>query len=99
LARTTDAGEQEQYQSRHERHFCGECGSHLWAFNSRWPELVHPVSSAIDTELPKSPETTHMMLGSKVSWVEPQLGPTDKRFEEYPDTSLAKWHTEHGFGS
>lgn len=96
LTRTNDAGEEEQYQSRHERHFCGECGSHLWAFNSRWPDLVHPVSSAIDTELPKPPETTHMMLGSKASWVEPQLGSSDKTFDEYPDSSLAQWHADHG---
>ncbi len=97
LTRQNDAGEVEHYQSRHERHFCGECGSHLWAFNSRWPELVHPVSSAIDSELPAPPETTHMMLGSKASWVEPQVGASDKTFDTYPRTSLAQWHVDHGF--
>ncbi|MCA9628781.1 MAG: GFA family protein [Myxococcales bacterium] len=99
LTRKNDAGQREEYPSRHERHFCGECGSHLWAFNSRWPELVHPVSSAIDSELPRPPENTHMMLDSKASWVEPSVGPNDRSFAEYPDTSLAQWHADHGLTS
>ena len=32
------------------------------------------------------------MLGSKASWVEPEIGPQDKRFDEYPDESIAQWH-------
>jgi hypothetical protein len=90
-------------KSRHERHFCGECGSHLWAFNSRWPELVHPVASAIDTPLPLPASNVHMMLGSKAAWIDVEVGveipgrPDDVCFAEYPAQSLASWHREHGF--
>ena len=75
-----------------ERHFCKRCASALWIYDPRWPELVHPFASAIDTELPIPPERTHLMLGSKASWVEPQVGADDKCFDEYPDESIAQWH-------
>jgi hypothetical protein len=75
-----------------ERHFCTKCGSALWVWDPRWPELVHPHASAIDTELPVPPERTHMMLGSKAGWVEVHTGPNDRRFPEYPNESLAEWH-------
>ena len=75
-----------------ERHFCKRCGSMLWAWDPRWPDLIHPFASAIDTELPVPPERTHLMLGSKASWVVPDVGPSDKTFDEYPDESIAQWH-------
>ena len=84
-------------KSRHKRFFCGECGSHLWAHNERWPDLVHPVASAIDTELPAAPAHVHMMLGSKASWVPVQADPDDETYETYPQTSLANWHAEKGY--
>ena len=85
-------------KSRHERHFCKLCGSHLWAFNSRWPELLHPVASAIDTELPTPPELVHMMTGddSRASWVQVTQGSGDQRFDRYPEQSLADWHRSRG---
>ncbi|MDX1540190.1 MAG: GFA family protein, partial [Geminicoccaceae bacterium] len=43
------------------RHFCGLCGSALWLFDPRWPELVHPFASAIDSPLPVPPERVHLM--------------------------------------
>jgi len=86
----------EPRQSQHERFFCVECGSHLWASNTRWPELVHPVAGAIDTELPPPPQRTHMMVGSKAGWVEPHVAEGDSVFDEYPDVSLAQWHRDHG---
>ena len=82
-----------------ERHFCKHCGSALWVYDPRWPELVHPFASAIDTELPKPPQKTHLMLGSKASWVEPANTSEDKNFDEYPDESLADWHRRHGIES
>lgn len=75
-----------------ERHFCKHCGSALWAWDPRWPELLHPFASAIDSDLPIPPERTHLMLGSKASWVELHAGPHDKEFEEYPEESIAQWH-------
>jgi hypothetical protein len=83
-------------QSWHHRMFCRECGSHLWAAHEGWPELVHPVASAIDTELPPAPAHVHMMVGSKASWVPVEAGPDDDTFDAYPELSLAEWHERHG---
>ena len=35
-----------------QRHFCRHCASALWLFDPRWPDLVHPFASAIDSALP-----------------------------------------------
>lgn len=78
------------------RSFCSRCGSALWVWDSRWPELLHPFASAIDTPLPVPPERTHLMLGSKANWVEPCVADHDKCFDEYPDESLAEWHQRLG---
>jgi hypothetical protein len=83
-------------RSEGERRFCGLCGSPLWLWDPRWPELLHPHASAIDTDLPVPPERTHLMLGSKASWVEPCVGPGDKTFDRYPDESIAEWHHRLG---
>ena len=56
------------------RHFCNNCGSSLWVWDPRWPDLVHPFASVIDTELPVPPERTHMMLSFKPTWVPPVSG-------------------------
>lgn len=79
-------------ESTAERHFCPRCASALWLYDPRWPELVHPFASAIDSELPIPPERTHLMLGSKASWVEIDARPADKCFDEYPDEGIAQWH-------
>lgn len=78
------------------RHFCRQCGTALWLWDPGWPDLVHPHASAIDTPLPVPPEVTHMMLGSRAAWVQPDIGPADKSFDEYPDESLAQWHSRLG---
>lgn len=75
-----------------QRNFCKHCGSALWVWDPRWPELVHPSASVIDTPLPVAPERTHLMLGSKANWIEPCIGGKDKEFDEYPDESIADWH-------
>lgn len=78
------------------RHFCKQCGSALWLWDPRWPELVHPFASAIDTELPKAPERTHLMLESKPGWVPVHAGKKDQKFDGYPDESIAEWHERLG---
>ncbi len=95
-ARLTDEVTGEQSSSPAKRHFCRHCGSALWLWDPRWPKLVHPFASAIDTALPVPPERTHLMLGSKAPWVTPCLGPRDKKFDEYPDESIADWHQRLG---
>eukprot|EP01135_Chromosphaera_perkinsii_P005341 Nk52_evm22s343 gene=Nk52_evmTU22s343 len=86
-------------KSPHTRFFCGDCGSHLWAFNSNWPELVHPVATAIDEPtLPTPPEFVHIMVDYKAPWVpivqpsDSNKGSSDKVFKEYPNCSLKQWH-------
>ncbi len=86
----------EMTKSPAERSFCSKCGSSLWVWDPRWPELVHPFASAIDTELPIPPERTHMMLDSKAGWVKLIMESNDKQFQDYPDESLADWHKRLG---
>ena len=95
-ARTGVTSDEEGGLSMARRHFCSECGSALWVWDPRWPDLVHPFASAIDTALSVPPERTHLMLGSKASWVEVWAGPGDRRFDEYPDESIAGWHERRG---
>ena len=75
-----------------QRRFCGLCGSALWVWDPRWPELLHPFASAIDSELPIPPERTHLMLEFKAPWVAVRADPQDKRFDRYPDETIAGWH-------
>ncbi|MDC8804408.1 GFA family protein [Halomonas pacifica] len=79
-----------------ERHFCRHCASALWVFDPRWPELVHPFASAIDSELPIPPERVHLLLDSKASWVEVEARDTDKCFAGYPEESIDDWHRRLG---
>jgi hypothetical protein len=80
-----------------ERSFCKACGSPLWVWDPRWPELVHPHAGAIDTPLPEPPAATHIMLGSKANWVAVQrVKRSDGLFDVYPDFSLAQWHAKRG---
>jgi hypothetical protein len=80
-----------------ERNFCSKCGSGLWVWDPRWPELVHPYASVIDTPLPLPPERNHIFLGSKPEWVQVSTTSDDKHFREFPKiSSLAEWHDHHG---
>ena len=79
-----------------ERSFCCKCGSALWVWDPRWPELIHPFASAIDSELPIPSERTHLLLDSKASWVSIHRGPDDQYFDGYPEESLAAWHERLG---
>ena len=83
-------------QSAAQRHFCARCGSALWLWDPRWPELIHPFASAIDTPLPTPPERTHLMLGSKAPWVEVRADEKDQQFDAYPEESIAAWHERLG---
>jgi len=85
--------------SEAQRSFCSLCGSALWLYDKRWPTQIHPLASVIDTPLPVPPEHTHLMLGSKAAWVEPCIRDGDKQFDEYPDESIADWHSRLGLES
>ena len=94
LREDPQTGERSESEAR--RNFCSRCASALWVNDPRWPELVHPFASAIDTELPAPPERTHLMLGSKAAWAPVHRGPMDRCFDEYPDESIAGWHQRLG---
>jgi hypothetical protein len=95
--RDSDTGKIAQSEAR--RSFCRHCGSALWVWDPRWPELVHPFASAIDTDLPTPPQRTHLMLAFKASWVPAQMEPGDLSFDEYPHESLAEWHRRLRLGA
>ena len=79
-----------------QRNFCKVCGSALWLFDPRWPELLHPHASAIDTKLPKPPEFADIMCASAAPWVDFHRGGNIGRFDDYPDESIADWHKSRG---
>lgn len=83
-------------ESSCERRFCRICGSGLWVYSPDWPDLMHPFASAIDTDLPRAPSHTHIMLGSKASWVPLEAGGDDQQADAYPDESLSAWHERMG---
>lgn len=82
-----------------QRHFCRHCGTFLWAFDPRWPELLHPFASCIETPLPEPLEICHIMLNHKAPWVRVPGGDGHRHFPEYPDESLADWHRRLGLYS
>lgn len=95
-AKKRDAGSGDLVESPARRHFCRQCGSALWIWDPRWPELVHPFASAIDTALPVPPERTHLMTASKAPWVDIRPDKKDKCFDVYPEESIAEWHERLG---
>ena len=95
-AKMHEPGETRARRSPAERHFCSKCGSALWLYDKRWPDLVHPFASAVDTPLPAAPRSTHIMLASKAPWVEVAAKRGDRRHDEYPDESIAEWHERQG---
>jgi hypothetical protein len=79
-----------------ERSFCKLCGSVLWVYDPRWPDLVHPFASAIDTPLPKPLEKVRMMLNYAAPWCDIPRDADERHFPEFPDESLEDWHRRHG---
>lgn len=41
------------------RHFCSECGSHLYGIIERWLDNVYLMASAVDTDFPQ-PNADHI---------------------------------------
>ncbi len=88
-------------RSSGQRHFCAKCGSALWVADPRWPDWVYPFASAIDTPLPRPPQTVSIMLDYAEPWAEPApKGAGNLRFGEYPKESIEGWHRKRGlYGS
>jgi hypothetical protein len=81
------------------RHFCAECGSPLWLWDPRWPELVHPHASAIDTPLPKPREVVEAALDFAAPWIDVPRGRGHVHCRRWPNESLEAWHKRHGVWS
>jgi hypothetical protein len=81
------------------RHFCLKCGSALWLWDPRWPELVHPHASAIDTPLPKPTEVVEAALDYAARWVDVPSGRGHVHCRKWPSESLEEWHKRHGVWS
>jgi hypothetical protein len=95
-AKLYDVGEPEEVEtSPAERNFCGLCGSFLWLYDPRWPDLVHPFASAVDTPLPKPPERVRLMLNYAAPWCEIPENGNKRHFPEFPEESLEEWHRRH----
>lgn len=81
------------------RYFCGDCGSHLFAYDKQYAEYVYPYASAIDTPLPepKPDDIYRIMLNdkSKCNWATTPKPDERRNFLLYPDTSLEDWHKAH----
>ena len=84
------------FTSSAERRFCSRCASALWLWDPRWPDLIHPFASVIDTDLPVPAEQAHIMLDFKPAWLVPQIGPDDMCFDAYPAESIEAWHKARG---
>ena len=82
-------------RSKAERRFCRECGSPLWLWDPRWPELIHPHASAIDTPLPRPREVVEAALAFAPDWVDVPGGRGHVHCERWPDESLEDLHRRH----
>lgn len=83
-------------RSKAERHFCALCGSALWLWDPRWPDLVHPHASAIDTPLPKPPEVVEAMLDYAAPWTDVPKASGHVHCRQWPNESLEAWHRRLG---
>jgi hypothetical protein len=76
--------------------FCEICGTHLYLHAPSWPGKVYPWATAIDSPLPKPPETFHVFLGLAASWADVPDGPNHQHFDAAPPESMEEWHRRHG---
>lgn len=88
------------------RNFCRECGTALWVWDPRWPDMFHPNASCIDTSLPSAPERNHIFVEHAPKWVPiPEANEVDKVYDFTGKTiddiiesieSLDEWHRSRG---
>ncbi len=84
------------FTSTAERSFCSRCATALWLWDPRWPDLIHPFASAIDTDLPMPAEQTHIMLAFKPAWLVPKQDARNVCFDTYPAETIEDWHKARG---
>lgn len=76
--------------------FCKECGCHLFIHAPAWGGKVYPWATAVDTPLPRAPETFHINLDQAAPWVEVPSGEAHRAFQDVPPESIEEWHRRHG---
>ena len=75
--------------------FCRDCGCHLFLHAPVWAGKVYPWATAVDTELPRTPETFHINLDLAAPWVEVPSGTAHRSFDSVPPDSIEEWHRRH----
>lgn len=90
-----DRGKPTEEKCASQRSFCGDCSTMLWVWDYHWPELIHPFSSAIDTELPIPNELVCVRGDSKPEWVRWPEGNKEVH-EVFGEESIESWHKKHG---
>jgi hypothetical protein len=83
--------------SKGKRWFCGDCGTHLYLTDERWPVGVWPYVGAIDSDLPAPEAPVSLMTKFKPSWVPAWMTEHGKTFPRYPEDSIADWHEREGW--
>jgi len=67
----------------------------LWLYDSDWPELLHPFSTAIDSpELPEPEEMVCLFMEAKPNYVRLPEG-KKKTYVRYPTISIEDWHKKN----
>ena len=56
----------------------------------------YPYALAVYTLLPVPPESVHIMLDFKESWIVVPTGEHHRHFERYPDEGIVDWHNRYG---
>ncbi|KAI9313565.1 Mss4-like protein [Dichotomocladium elegans] len=77
------------------RHFCTECGTHVYATNMKVPNALYAFSGVIDTPLPyvEEKDIHHIFVADKCGWViGPEIDPSKGSFAGHDDISFEKWH-------
>ncbi|KAH8835057.1 Mss4-like protein [Flagelloscypha sp. PMI_526] len=91
-----DRDTEKERRANSERNFCSKCGTHLWLYDSTWPELIHPLAQVIDEpELPVPDSRVCIMVESKPKYVALPEGKKEV-YDQYPELSLEDWHKKHG---
>jgi len=66
----------------------------LWLYDERWPELIHPFASAIDSELLEPEEMVVVKTNSVPDYVRLPEG-KKKVYKNYGPSSIEEWHKKH----
>ncbi|KAG1732443.1 Mss4-like protein [Suillus paluster] len=91
-----DRDTQKEHIVSSKRNFCTKYSSMLWLYDEKWPELLHPFASVIDSpELEAPDELVVVKTNSKPNYVRLPEG-RKKVYKNYGSDSIESWHKKHG---